>query len=99
MPPLTGTSEGLGNAIRELNLEPYALELEVNGLTVVPPEVHGFGMGRVDRMVEIILERAEAMTGSPFSLNEGPGAELEFPSGRASTFSEEGGRPSQFLIQ
>ena len=99
MPPLTGTSEGLGNAIRELNLETYVLELEVNGLTVVPPEVHGFGMGRVDRMVEIILERAEAMTGSPFSLNEGPGAELKFPSGRASTFSEEGGKPSQFLIQ
>ena len=58
--------------IRDLGLEPYLLELEVDGLTVVPPEVTGVGLDRIDHMVELILERAREMTGSEFTQEQGP---------------------------
>ena len=54
----------LSPEIQELGIEQYARELDSNGLTIVPPEVNQFGLERIDRIVEIILERAEAMTGS-----------------------------------
>ena len=88
--------------IRELGLEPYLLELEVDGLTVVPPEVHGVGLDRIDQMVELILERAREMTGSEFTQEKGPLEKLEFPvperpgqGGREAEKHEQ----SQFLIQ
>jgi hypothetical protein len=62
--------------IRELGLEPYVLDLELNGLTVVPPEVHGFGMDRIDVMSEWILARAAELTGSGFTLETGPSKRL-----------------------
>ena len=69
----------LSPEIQELGIEQYARELDSNGLTIVPPEVNQFGLERIDRIVEIILERAEAMTGSKFTLDDGPLDELEFP--------------------
>ncbi|HVN29761.1 MAG TPA: phytanoyl-CoA dioxygenase family protein, partial [Candidatus Binataceae bacterium] len=74
------------------------MELEVDGLTVVPPEVHGFPMHRFDEMVQWLLARAEAMIGCRFTLDQGPLAPLEFPSD-AVAISEGGGPPNQFLIQ
>ena len=65
--------------IEELGLEEYARELDRDGLTIVPPEVNAFGLDRIDRIVERILERAHEMTGVRFSLDEGPLEELEFP--------------------
>ena len=88
--------------IRELGLEPYVLELEVNGLTIVPPEVHGVTEDQIDRMVEILLARAEEIVGCPFDLEVGPTAEIQFPQ-TEQTLSrlagDEPGQPSQFLIQ
>jgi hypothetical protein len=91
----------ISKVISDMNLEPYLLQLEVDGLAVVPPEVHGFGMDRVDEMVELILSKAQEMTGSPFTLEGGPELELTFPgnSRGLSAFSAEEGQPTQFLIQ
>jgi ectoine hydroxylase-related dioxygenase (phytanoyl-CoA dioxygenase family) len=83
--------------IRELRLEPYVLELELNGLTVIPPDVHGFGMDRVDVMVEWILKRAAELTRSSFTLERGPSKRL----GLAPGVERRGplGGPTQFLLQ
>ncbi len=89
--------------IRELGLERHVLDLEVDGLTIVPPEVHGVPMARFDRMIDLILERAQAMTGSPFSLDRGPHLDLEFPEGALGLagLSRDASPPklTQFLIQ
>ena len=97
-----GTPVKISPEIRELELESYLLELEVDGLTVVPPEVHGFGLERVDQMVDLILERARQLTGSEFTLDQGPLEKLEFRTperpglgGREAEKHEQ----SQFLIQ
>lgn len=86
----------LDPAIVELGLERHVLELEVDGFTAVPPEVHGVDEATIDRMVEILLAEAHKMTGCPFSLTEGPTAELEFPPDGAALA---GAPRSQFLIQ
>ncbi len=103
------TEFSLSEEIKELGIEEYARELESNGLTIVPPEVNGFGLKRIDRIVEIILERAETMTGARFTLDDGPLDKLEFPRPKlspkqmrqieASGFKEAILTPTQFLIQ
>lgn len=79
-------------------LEPYLLALETQGLTVVPPEVHGFAMADFDAMVEVLLEQARQMTGSEFSLAEGPKEALVFPR-PPENLSRDTPEPGQFLIQ
>ena len=69
----------LTEEIKTLGLEKYAEELERDGLTIVPPEVNGFGVDRIDEIVELILARAREMTGCTFTLDGGPQQELEFP--------------------
>ena len=95
--------------IEALGLEKYARELERDGLTIVPPEANAFGLDRIDRIVESILERAHEMTGVRFTLEEGPLEELEFPQReltpemrealRARGMEEAVLNPTQFLIQ
>ncbi len=85
-------------ALRERGLGSYVMELEVDGLTAVPPEVHGFPLERFDEMIEWLLARAEKMIGCRFTLEQGPGSHLEFPPD-AVAISERGGPPNQFLIQ
>ena len=75
------------------------LELEVDGLTVVPPEVHGFPLHRFDEMVDLLLAKAKEMIGCDFTLDRGPHAELDFPPVRDTTVSDGKGKPSQFLFQ
>ena len=93
----------LTEEIKTLGLEKYAEELERDGLTIVPPEVNGFGMDRIDEIVELILARAREMTGCTFTLEGGPQQELEFPKREFTPKQREGAkarnRPSQFLIQ
>ena len=51
------TELSISPEIKELGIEEYARELESNGLTIVPPEVNGFGLERIDRKRhEAILE-------------------------------------------
>ncbi len=85
------------DAIRQRSLESYVMELEVDGLTVVPPQAHGFPLHRFDEMVKWLLARAENMIGCGFTLEQGPDAPLEFPT--TMPLSERGGPPNQFLIQ
>lgn len=98
---IAGSPVRISKVISEMNLEPYLLQLEVDGLAVVPPEVHGFAMDRMDQMVALILSKSEEMTGSPFTLENGPELNLGFPerSRGLSAFSAEEGQPTQFLIQ
>ena len=55
----------LTEEIKTLGLEKYAEQLERDGLTIVPPEVNGFGVDRIDEIVELILARAREMTTPP----------------------------------
>lgn len=89
--------------IRELGLEPYVLELELEGLTIVPPEVHGVSLRRINQLAKRILDEAESMTGVRFDLTKGPLDELEFPKSsqdlaRLSDAADDH-QPTQFLIQ
>ena len=94
MPAMTATNE----VIKKFGLEKYLLELEMEGLTVVPPEVHGVPMQAIDQMVELLLDYAERMTGSPFSLDKGPGKPLYFPE-QPKGLTAGADMPGQFLIQ
>ena len=94
---------GLGKAIRDLDLERYVLELESDGLTVVPPNITGVTVAQLDRCTEVLLARFTAMTGCPISLEKGPEAELAWPApdpNRASLRPREcATAPTQMLIQ
>lgn len=88
-------------AIRDLGLEQYAFELEVDGLTVVPPEVTGVDDTTVDRMVDLLLAKSEELIGCKFSLDKGPHQDLKFhPDATGLAAIDKDGRvPTQFLIQ
>jgi hypothetical protein len=89
--------------LRDLGLESYVLDLELNGVTVVPPEVHGVGKDKIDELVRLILAQAKVLTGCEFDLEKGPLSDLEFPVDAEAELSrlspEDAGEPSQFLIQ
>lgn len=91
--PGTGRSE----LIRRLGLEPFVLELEIDGLTVVPPEVHGVPLAAFDAMADWLLEASEGIVGCRFTLEGGPEAEVEVPDG-ATRLGERGGENTQFLL-
>lgn len=93
----------LAPEITALGLEEYVLQLEVDGLAVVPPEVHGVTEERIDELVDRLLARAEEIVGCPFALDVGPQGPIEFPSPDHVLAELAGdadhGMPSQFLIQ
>ena len=92
----------LSDEIRSRGLERYALELETDGLTIVPPEVTGVTSDFVDRCTEKLLERFTEMTdGCPISIEEGPTGELTWPEEMpASPLSgKDAPLPTQMLIQ
>ena len=93
----------LAPEIAQLGLEEYVLQLEVDGLAVVPPEVHGVVDAQIDELADLVLAESEAIVGCPFDLDEGPRGEIEFPVPDhvlAELAGEEAlGAPSQFLIQ
>jgi ectoine hydroxylase-related dioxygenase (phytanoyl-CoA dioxygenase family) len=94
------TATPLSSGLSELGLESHILELELDGLTVVPPEVHGFGIDRCDQAVDLILRRAEALTASSFSLEQGPSKRLAFAP-RANVLAgpdADKGEPTQFML-
>jgi len=81
-------------------LHEYVLQLEVDGLCVVPPQVHGVPLARFDEMNAFLLAKAEEMVGCEFSLERGPHADLCMDTaGRASGLAQDQARISQFLIQ
>ena len=88
-------------AISRLGLERYVLELEVDGLTVVPPEVTGLTDELVDRMVELLLAKSKELIGCEFSLDRGPHTPLAFRQNATglAALGKDRHKPSQILIQ
>ena len=88
--------------IAKLGLEQYALELEADGLTIVPPEVTGINQKTIDHCIEALLEKFTEMTGGcPINLEDGPTGNLSWPKleKRTSLRPKDAPRPTQMLIQ
>lgn len=68
----------IGAAVKQLKLEPYVLQLELDGLAVVPPEVAGVEPEDLELAVDLLLADAANITGSEFRLDSGPDQELEW---------------------
>ncbi|HAF68309.1 MAG TPA: hypothetical protein DCL16_04225, partial [Acidimicrobiaceae bacterium] len=66
----------LSSELRELELEAFILQLEVDGLCVVPPEKTGVDSETITAIREQLLSEAEALVGCGFDLDNGPQAEL-----------------------
>ena len=97
---MSNENSKLPEEIVEYKLEQYALELETDGLTIVPPEVTGISEEFIDACVEVLLAKFTEMTGCPISLANGPEAELEWPEGENNLLAGAGAPdPTQMLIQ
>ena len=92
----------VNETIEKLNLEKYALELETNGLTIVPPEVTGFAKPQIEKCVEVLCGRFKEMTGGcDITVEDGPTGELTWP---VKDFGKQANgdpvpAPTQMLIQ
>ena len=94
----------ISDEVKNLDLERYVLELETDGLTVVPPEVTGVSPEFLDRCTNVLLAKFTQMTGGcPITLADGPTGELRWPEpakkGLASLRPKDAPPPSQMLIQ
>ncbi len=69
----------ISTSVRNLGLEAFVLQLELDGLAIVPPQVTGVCMDVIDTAVQLLLADAENITGSTFDLQTGPAQELEWP--------------------
>ncbi len=69
----------IDEAVSRLKLEPFVLQLELDGLTIVPPECTGVDMSLIDEASQLLLEDAARITGTQFHLDHGPADELEWP--------------------
>jgi hypothetical protein len=79
-------------------LDEYVLALEVDGVAVVPPEVHGVPLPVFDELAAKVLHLAGNLTGTTFTIDGGPADELEFAGGRTSGLHDRGGPCTQFLL-
>ena len=95
------SSGELSPELEDLGLRSYVAELEVNGLTVVPPEVNGLSASAVRSLAELLLRRATEFVGCGFTLERGPDAALEYHPGAepVNIVVRTGDRPSQVFIQ
>jgi len=91
----------LSDEIKDLSLERYVLELETDGLTIVPTEVTGVTPEFLDRCTEVLLARFTEMTGGcPITIEDGPTGELTWPEDMAGGLrGENAPPPTQMLIQ
>ena len=91
----------LSPQIQELELEQFVLQLEVDGLCVVPPERTGVAPETLNAIAEQLLSEAQEVVGCEFDLNEGPKAELTMSADEnvIAQFSGDRGEPTQFLVQ
>ena len=103
--PIDIRIHNISASITDLGLEPYVLQLELDGLTIVPPEVTGLTKEAIDRATSLLLEDSARITGCSFSLDDGPSQELEWPAppfGLHTVDPEaagETGEVTQFLLQ
>ncbi|MBR80637.1 MAG: hypothetical protein CL444_02475 [Acidimicrobiaceae bacterium] len=97
----TAMQTRLSPQIQELELEQFVLQLEVDGLCVVPPERTGVAPETLNAIAEQLLSEAQEVVGCEFDLNEGPKAELTMSADEnvIAQFSGDRGEPTQFLVQ
>ncbi|HAE53733.1 MAG TPA: hypothetical protein DEB59_00990 [Acidimicrobiaceae bacterium] len=97
----TAIQTRLSPQIQELELEQFVLQLEVDGLCVVPPERTGVAPETINAIAEQLLSEAQEVVGCEFDLNEGPKAELTMSADEnvIAQFSGDRGEPTQFLVQ
>lgn len=84
--------------IKDLGLEKYALEIELNGFTVVPPDVTGVSEDVIDHLRDLLLEKSEELVGCRFSVEEGPACELDYGDYKGTLERQSGVKPSQFQL-
>jgi len=91
----------LSSEIEELELESFVLQLEVDGLCVVPPEQTGVDEETIKAVAERLLLEAEETVGCSFDLAEGPAAEVTMNADEnvIADLSGDHGEPTQFLLQ
>ena len=76
------------------------MRLEVDGLCVVPPEVHGVELSMFDQMIDFLLAKSKELVGCEFSLERGPHMEVTFDTPETRTsLAEDPSKITQFLIQ
>ena len=74
------------------------LELELNGYTVVPPEVTGVTEVEVDELTDLLLKKSEALVGCEFTIEVGEAAELDFGNYPGTLELIYGAKQSQFQL-
>ena len=93
----------ISDEVKGLGLERHVLELETDGLTVLPPEATGVDGALLERCTEQLLARFTEVTGGcGISLAEGPTGELAWPEVKQGLLAQRGKDappPSQMLIQ
>jgi hypothetical protein len=85
-------------AIAELGLEQYVLEIELNGFTVVPPEVTGVTPDQIARLTQLLLDKSEELVGCRFTVTDGPAEALDYGAYRGTLELQSGATPSQFQL-
>jgi len=79
-------------------LETYALELDLNGYTVVPPEVTGVTTADVDALCDGLLAKSEELVGCKFTIEGGAECGLDFSDYGGTLELQSGAKPSQFQL-
>lgn len=87
--------------VQELGLESFVLQLEVDGLCVVPPEKTGVQPETIKAIRDHLLSEAEQIVGCGFDLNAGPDIPLTMSPDEnvIARFSGDSGEPTQFVVQ
>jgi len=99
---MSKTTTQLSDEIIDYGLQQYALELETDGLTIVPPDITGITEEVIDLCNTTLLTCFTQMTGCPISLERGPEAALIWPefAKKASLLTpDEAPQPTQMLVQ
>ena len=84
--------------VAELGLEKYVLEIELNGFTIVPPEVTGLTEQKIDHLVNLLMQKCEELIGCKFDVAEGPEFPLDFGDYRGTLELQSRAKPSQFQL-
>ena len=90
--------EARQKSITDLGLEKYIAELEIDGYTVVPPEVTGVSIAEIDHLTSVLLKKSEELIGCPFSVENGPEAELDYGDYPGTLELLSGVKPAQFQL-
>lgn len=91
----------MSSEVQELGLESFVLQLEVDGLCVVPPEKTGVQPETIKAIRDRLLSEAEQIVGCGFDLNAGPDIPLTMSPDEnvIARFSGDSGEPTQFVVQ